>query len=112
LVENNRWDRHGDRHRNRFPRIRGIDNFAGGSFTRAHQVRAYDRTNDEAFSQYASGTYFLRDQRYWDLSQENPIRLAPRAKIIHVDNRLDGDRYPPSDGCSYEHGVCVIRGGR
>jgi hypothetical protein len=25
---------------------------------------------------------------------------------------LDGDRYPPSDGCSYEHGVCVIRGGR
>ncbi|TDK34490.1 hypothetical protein E2F50_16770 [Rhizobium deserti] len=89
-----------------------MDHLAGSSFTRTRQVRAYDRTNGEAFSPYASGTYFLRDQAYWDLYQENLVRLAPRAKIIHVDNRLDEDQYPPSNGCSYEHGVCVIRGGR
>jgi hypothetical protein len=89
-----------------------MDGFAGGSFARTRQVRGYDDAATEAFSHYAGGTYFLRDQGYWAPSVQNDAPLTPRAKIIHVDNRSDGDRYPPSNGCSYEHGVCVIRGGR
>jgi hypothetical protein len=89
-----------------------MDSFASGSFAQTHRVRGYDHAATEAFSDYASGTYFLRDQAYWGPSSGADVPPAPRAKIIHVNSRFNGDAYPATGGCSYEHGVCVIRGGR
>ncbi|AYD02814.1 hypothetical protein [Neorhizobium sp. NCHU2750] len=36
--------------------------------------------------------------------------LAPKAKIIDVTEELAQGSFKPVDGCSYEMGVCVIRG--
>ncbi len=36
--------------------------------------------------------------------------LAPKAKIITVTEELADGNFKPVDGCSYEMGVCVIRG--
>lgn len=38
--------------------------------------------------------------------------LAPKAKIIHVDSTLSAKSWEPRNACSYEAGVCVIRGGQ
>lgn len=38
--------------------------------------------------------------------------LAPKAKIITVTEELANGSFKPVDGCSYEMGVCVIRGNR
>ncbi|MEN3148716.1 hypothetical protein ABCW43_15490 [Neorhizobium sp. IRAMC:178] len=48
--------------------------------------------------------YFSED--YW-WAQEGRVVLAPKAKIIDVGTGLRGF----ADACSYEFGVCVIRGG-
>jgi hypothetical protein len=36
--------------------------------------------------------------------------IAPKAKIIDVTEASAQDSFKPIDGCSYEKGVCVIRG--
>lgn len=38
--------------------------------------------------------------------------VAPKAKIIDVTSELRGAALAPFNGCSWESGVCVIRGGR
>lgn len=57
-----------------------------------------------------SGIHFARyfSQDYW-WGQEGRVVLAPKAKIIDVDNGLRG--FGIEDACAYEAGVCVIRGG-
>lgn len=54
------------------------------------------------------GVYFSRyfSEDYWR-GQEGRVVLAPKAKIIDVDAGLRGF----GNACSYEFGVCVIRGG-
>jgi len=37
---------------------------------------------------------------------------APKAKIITVTEELANGNFQPVNGCAYEMGVCVIRGGR
>lgn len=37
-------------------------------------------------------------------------RLAPKAKVIDVTEELVEGSFKPVNGCSYEMGVCVIRG--
>lgn len=39
------------------------------------------------------------------------FRPAPKAKIIHVTQEAADGSIRVEDGCSYEKGVCVIRGG-
>jgi hypothetical protein len=40
-----------------------------------------------------------------------PSHVAPKAKIIHVTQELADGSFKATNGCSYEVGVCVIRGG-
>ena len=39
-------------------------------------------------------------------------QLAPKAKVIDVESEPPGGFFNPRNACSYEMGVCVIRGDR
>ncbi|WP_117195012.1 hypothetical protein [Rhizobium terrae] len=106
-VENSRWDRQGDGRRNRpaeidrqvasdrsISHIRRLGNFYGGSI--------------EAYGVRGLGTFFLRD--VWPASVTDKAVLAPKAKIIDVEQAMGGNVFA-SQSCAFEAGVCIIRGG-
>ncbi|MDR6819459.1 hypothetical protein J2X76_004651 [Neorhizobium sp. 2083] len=55
------------------------------------------------------GIYITRG--YWPGDAEGGATLAPKAKIIDVDGGLRGHAFAADGACSFESGVCVIRGG-
>jgi hypothetical protein len=61
-----------------------------------------------------NGIYFMRDSYGWGpQAPEQGPALAPRAKIIDVEQAMaSGNAFAPRNACSYENGVCVIRGDR
>lgn len=74
--------------------IRGIGTYAGG--ISALRVRG-------------NGIYFHVDAGRREVS---PVILAPKAKIIEVNQTVDNSAFAPRFGCLTEMGVCVIRGDR
>jgi hypothetical protein len=117
FVENNRWDRQGDGRRNRPAEIRRMTgSYASGryeqgssSFTRGLDTYA---GSVQAYSIPGNGTYFVRDDVYWPQQERRSASLAPKAKIIDVEQEMGGNAFASSKACSFEAGVCVIRGGR
>jgi hypothetical protein len=117
FVENNRWDRQGDGRRNRPSEIRRMTgSYAPGryqqgssSFTRGLDTYA---GSVQAYSIPGNGTYFVRDDGYWPQPERRSAALAPKAKIIDVEQEMGGNAFASAKACSFEAGVCVIRGGR
>ncbi|TWF50256.1 hypothetical protein [Neorhizobium alkalisoli] len=115
FVENRRFDRQGDGHygRNgsvtRTVRSEQPSGFNGNS-------RSFFRQRDtyvgalQAYSIPGNGTYFVRDDDYWPAPQRRANPIAPRAKIIDVEQAMGGNAVASATACSFEAGVCVIRG--
>lgn len=118
-VENSRWDRQGDGRWNRPAEIGRLTRFDRSPHF--HRPSGFDGQRDwvsfvrglgayggsiEAYQVRGNGIYFLRDD--WPVQETTTVVLAPKAKIIHVDEDLRG---AAGSACSYEAGVCVIRGG-
>jgi hypothetical protein len=64
-----------------------------------------------AYSDPGNGIYFDRGYGSAQLEPSNRVPLASHMKIICVDQEGSSDRFVARNGCSYEEGVCVIRGG-
>jgi hypothetical protein len=111
-VENRRWDRQGDGRRNRPAEIRRANGYAAGSIVRRQQIGGYYGGSIEAYPVRGNGVYSLGDNEYWPASPAPRAYLAPRAKIIDVVGDMRARPLSGRNACSYEHGVCVIRGGR
>jgi hypothetical protein len=110
FVENRRWDRQGDGRRNRPAEIDRNRDFAGNQFTQVRQIGGYYGGAIEAYPDPGNGIYFLRDNDDWPRRERSTVALAPRAKIIDVDGGLRGNAFATNSACSFEYGVCVIRG--
>jgi hypothetical protein len=106
-VENSRIDRQGDGRRNRSAEIDRREN-SDGSITHVRRPGNFYGGTTEAYSIRGVGNYFLRD--YMPASATGRVVLAPKAKIIDVEAEMDGNAFA-SRACSFEAGVCVIRGG-
>lgn len=62
---------------------------------------------------FVSGSViFYSDGGYWgsDAGQDNTMTPAPRAKIIDVNQAMTDQSFAATNGCTFEMGVCVIRG--
>lgn len=121
-VENNRWDRQGDGRYNRPAEIDRANSFDNRSIT---YFRRPDRQPGDlygrsdfyggalvAWSLPGHGIYFLNDDGYWPRARSRNDHLAPKAKVIDVKEALNGGKNGQPAACSFEAGVCVIRGGR
>nr|WP_325265509.1 hypothetical protein [uncultured Rhizobium sp.] len=117
FVKNNRWDRQGDGRRNRPAEINRITRtYASGRFDRGSSsfTRGIDTYagSIQAYSVPGNGTYFVRDDIYWPQQERRSLALAPKAKVIDVAQEMGGNAVASNKSCSFEAGVCVIRGGR
>lgn len=116
FVENNRWDRQGDGRRNRPAEIDRATAFPGGAvvrqgaIVRQGEIDGYYGGDLYAYAERGNGVYFLRDGDDWQGREEARIMPLPKAKIIDVEDSLRGNSSVAGNGCSFEHGVCVIRG--
>jgi hypothetical protein len=116
VFRNDRWDRQGDAfHRRYVTRSRSDwhrrdDRYGGRYLYGAPGSEATRAGATYAYPDDGNGIYF---DRGYGLGEDIGRPLAPHGpKIIRV-GRDDGDpRFAASNGCSYEQGVCVIRGGR
>jgi hypothetical protein len=131
-VENNRWDRHGDGRHNRPSELSRSSRLAAGNDTGRggyHGNRSRDVYgnsisiigglgtyvgNLDVTRDRGNGIYFMRDGYGWAPQAQDPAAvLAPKAKIIDVEQAMaSGNPFAPRNACSYENGVCVIRGGQ
>jgi hypothetical protein len=118
---------HGHHHGHHYGRnrLRILSDGALGGASRVATVKRNVRSNagsvtsPGSYSVAVGSTVFYSDGYraiYLDqrgLAAERPALSypAPKAKIIHVTEELAGGSFRPTDGCSYEMGVCVIRGG-
>ncbi|WJR69269.1 hypothetical protein QTA58_11245 [Neorhizobium sp. CSC1952] len=110
-VENNRWDRQGDGHWNRPAEIDRMAGVNTRSIRRLRQLGGFYGGAIEAYPVRGNGIYFLRDaEYYWPLREQSRVTLAPKAKIIDVEQQMGGNAFA-SQACAFEAGVCVIRGG-
>lgn len=112
FVENRRWDRQGDGRRNRPAEIARSDAPRGYLRARPHQLGGFYGGGVEAYPVAGNGIYFLQDGYGWGYEPAADSRPVPTAKVIDVDEATRAGRSAFADACSYEHGVCIIRGGR
>ena len=110
-VENSRWDRQGDGRRNRPAEIDRMGSFAVGSIKRVRQLGGFYGGALEAYPIRGNGIYFLRDADYWPLYGEPRVTLAPKAKVIDVEQEMRRNAVASQAACAFEAGVCIIRGG-
>lgn len=112
FVENRRWDRQGDGRRNRPAEIGRSDNARGYLRGRPGHLGGFYGGGLEAYPISGNGIYFLQDGYGWGYEPAAVSRPAPMAKVIDVDQAMRTSHSASADACSYEHGVCIIRGGR
>lgn len=114
-VENNRWDRQGDGRRNRPSEFEKAERRDNRDIERRSISRSISRGSGAyggsilAYSVRGNGTYFVRDS-YWPVRESNTVILAPKARIIDVEQEMGGNAFASEAACSFEAGVCVIRG--
>lgn len=136
VVENNRWDRHGDGRHNRPSELSRPARVLANSDTgrRGYHGRpdrdVYGNSisiirglgtyvgDIEATRDRGNGIYFTRESYGWPQGPQEPrqttdVILAPKAKIIDVEQAMAAPSpFAPRNACAYENGVCVIRGGQ
>ena len=112
FVENRRWDRQGDGRRNRPAEIGRSDAPRSYLRSRPSKLAGFYGGGLEAYPVSGNGIYFLQDGYGWGYEPAADSRPAPMAKVIDVDEAMRTGRSASADACSYEHGVCIIRGGR
>lgn len=51
------------------------------------------------------------DPSYPDENRSEATYIAPNAKVIDVNDAMAANSFAATNGCAYEMGVCMIRGG-
>lgn len=114
---------HGHHHFGKRNRLKWLSDETLGSPTRATASRSSRRETSSVrnLSSFgiATGSSIIFSDGYQAIYIDRfggetgrPARpaIAPKAKIIHVTDDLVQNSFKPVNGCTFERGVCVIRG--